>query len=279
MENIAKPIATEAALVTISSASWYLGDLDTALSANERAGEISRLLEGPDHPVYAGHLRDQAGMLIDRGDYQEAVRRAQHSEDIYGRALSEDAPPIAAAARYYRIMAMAYLEVEQGRALGAEALARDTVRVLEQRKDQEQAAYTAQPALATVLQVHGRCAEALPILEHLESLLAASASIASDEWDRAENQEHLGACLLATGAPARARTVLEQSVKWFADNGTRNLVRAEGQFLLAQAKWATGAKGEARLDGEEARALLAQVGPRGRKMVPEVDRWLAEHRE
>ena len=79
------------------------------------------------------------------------------------------------------------------------------------------------------------------------------------------------------GKSPLARAVLEPAVKWFADNGTRNLLRAEGQFLLAQAEWATGAKGEARRDAESARAMLPSVSPRGRKLVPEVDRWLAAH--
>jgi len=85
----------------------------------------------------------------------------------------------------------------------------------------------------------------------------------------------LGACLLATGKPERALPELRQSVKWFEENGTRNFLLGEGRFLLAQAQWRTGARDEARATAAAARELLATVGPRGRKLVPEVDRWLA----
>jgi len=272
-------LLAQEALGTIASASWYLGDLDTALKMNERAAEISRLVQGPDHPTYGDHLRDEAGILLERGDYEEAVRRATAAEDIYLRAFSPDAPPLVTA-RYHRVQAMAMLELERGAAPGkpdAEALSRETVRFLEGVKSEEQLVFTAQVMLAAVLQIRGRCQEALPVFEKVEALLAPEASTASDQWDLSENRERLGACLLATGAPVRARAVLEPAVKWFADNGTRNLLRAEGQFLLAQAEWATGAKGEARRDAESARAMLPSVSPRGRKLVPEVDRWLAAH--
>jgi len=272
-------LLAQEALGTIASASWYLGDLDTALKMNERAAEISRLVQGPDHPTYGDHLRDEAGILLERGDYEEAVRRATLAEDIYLRAFSPDAPPLVTA-RYHRTQAMAYLELERGEVRGqpsAETLARETVRSLEAAKAEEQLVFTGQVMLAAVLQIRGRCKEALPTFEKVEALLAPDASTASDQWDLMENRERLGACLLATGAPARARTMLEPSVKWFADNGTKNLLRGEGLFLLAQAEWATGAKGEARRDAESARALLPSVSPRGRKLVPEVDRWLAAH--
>ncbi|HEY8211064.1 MAG TPA: protein kinase [Myxococcaceae bacterium] len=270
-------VLAQEALATIASASWYLGDLDTALSFNERAAEVSRLVQGADHPMYADHLRDEAGILLERGDYEEAVRRSKQAEDVYVRAMSaSDAPPMVTT-RYYRTQAMAYLEMEQGHAPAAEALARETVALLERtRKSEEQLVFTAKVMLAAVLQIRGRCAEALPVFEKIEALLA-EASTAADQWDLAENRERLGGCLLATGQPARARAVLEQSVKWFADNGTRNLLRGEGQFLLAQAEWATGARGDARRDAEAARALLPAVGPRGKKLAMEVEKWLAAH--
>src|SRR6185295_9111405 len=240
---------------------------------------IGRLILGPDHPTSGDFLRDQAGMLLERGDYEEAVRRAAKAEEIYLRAFSPDAPPLVTA-RYHRTQAMAYLELERGEVRGqpsAEALARETVRSLEAAKAEKQLVFTGQVMLAAVLQIRGRCRDALPTFEKVEALLAPDASTASDQWDLMENRERLGACLLATGAPARARTPLESSVKWFADNGTKNLLRGEGLFLLAQAEWATGAKGEARRDAESARGLLPAVSPRGKKLVPEVDRWMAAH--
>ncbi|HYV44591.1 MAG TPA: serine/threonine-protein kinase [Myxococcaceae bacterium] len=272
-------LAAMEALGTMASASWYLGDLDAALSTSERASAIGRLILGPDHPTSGDFLRDQAGMLLERGDYEEAVRRAAKAEEIYLRAFSPDAPPLVTA-RYHRTQAMAYLELERGEVRGqpsAEALARETVRSLEAAKAEEQLVFTGQVMLAAVLQIRGRCRDALPTFEKVEALLAPDASTASDQWDLMENRERLGACLLATGAPARARTPLESSVKWFADNGTKNLLRGEGLFLLAQAEWATGAKGEARRDAESARGLLPAVSPRGKKLVPEVDRWMAAH--
>jgi hypothetical protein len=179
---------------------------------------------------------------------------------------------------YYKAQAMAHLEVERGTPLGAEALARDMLAKLKSARGDDEYTVSYSMALGIVLKLHGRCAEAVPIFERAIAVLEPGATVAADQWDVQENREYLGACLLATGAPARARTLLEQSVKWFAENGTRNFLRGEGQFLLAQARWQTGSKEQALADAGEARALLESVGPRGRKLVPEVDLWLAEHR-
>ena len=269
------PLAREA-LDIIATSAWYLGDLDLALATHERVLEIDRREKGKFHPSYAAHLRDMAGILLERGDFEESIKRATEAEASYSKSLPPENPQVIQCT-YYRSQAMAHLEVERGQKLGAEALAREMLdKLIAVRGGQDNFTVSYSMALGIVLMIHGRCAEALPIFERAEAVLAPLATVAADQWDVQENRKNLGACLLAAGAPDRARTVLKQSVDWFAENGTRNVILGEGQFLLAQAEWRTGAKEEARQHAEAARAMLSGASARGRKLAPEVERWLAE---
>jgi len=263
------------ALGTISTAAWYLGDLDAAAAAAERAADAARSSLGPEHPAYADHLRNLAGIRVERGDWEDAVRLTERAEAVYRRVLPPDHPFFTVTA-LYRAQALGHLEVEQGTSLGAEAMLREMLRRLQQEKD-EAKVLAASSSLGLVLRLHGKCPEAISILERDVDRLDPQASTAEDRWVLAELREGLGACLLVTGSTARARVALASSVKWFVDNGTRNFLRAEGQFLLAQAEWQAGAREDARKDAAEARELMRAVGPRGQKMLPEVDRWRAEH--
>ncbi|HYV49225.1 MAG TPA: serine/threonine-protein kinase [Myxococcaceae bacterium] len=258
----------------LATTAWYLGDLDTAVTAHVQAAELARRMEGVDHPRRAGHLLNLAGILLERGDWEESLRRGAEAESIYKKGFSDDSPPLRAVVQY-RAMALAHLEVERGAPLGAESLERSQIRELEQGGADGSEMDFATATLANILRLQGRCREALPMYQRALDALAPQAAAVDDRWEVEEIRENLGACLLSTGQPARALPQLRESVKWFEESGTRNFLRAEGQFLLAQAQWQTGARDDARAGAATARELLAAVGPRGRKLLPEVDRWIA----
>jgi len=265
-------------LGNIATSAWYLGDLDSALAAHEQGAEIERRVLGPDQQRYAEHLSQMAGILVEAGRWEEALRRADEAESVFRKVLTAGNSRLLALAQH-RAIALAHLEVERGTSLGAESLVRTELRALEQRAGaDEEWTVSLRTALGQVLRLHGRCAEALPIFQRSRDALARHAVVAEEQWDLAEARRMLGACLLATGKPDRALPELRQSVKWFEENGTRNFLRAEGQYLLAQAQWQTGAREDARASAAAARELLAAIGPRGQRLLPEVDRWIAEHR-
>ncbi|HVE86767.1 MAG TPA: tetratricopeptide repeat protein, partial [Myxococcales bacterium] len=263
------------ALRTMAAAAWYLGDLEAALAAHRRGAEIERRVEGLDHPRYAEHLADMAGISIEQGDWEGALRLLDQAEPIFKRAFPARHPWRTMMVQY-RAMALAHQEVERGAPLGAEAMAREELKALEQSAGRDDEwAVSLSAVLGNVLRIHGRCAEAVPIFQRVRDTLAPHAVTAEQQWDLAEAREELGACLLATGKPDRALPELRQSVKWFEENGSRNFLRGEGLYLLAQAQWQTGARDGARASAAAARELLAAVSPRGRKLAAEVDRWIA----
>ncbi|HVE81639.1 MAG TPA: tetratricopeptide repeat protein, partial [Myxococcales bacterium] len=268
------PLVAEA-LGTLATSCWYLGDLDTALAAHERAVEMELRDKGADHPGYAAHLMDVAGILIERGDWERGLKLSNQAEVIYQRTMPAGSPYLMMTS-LYRIIALAHLEVERGTSLGVEATVKDLLKARAGLPEDDHAR-NLRTVLALVYRLHGRCAEAVPLLERAVAASAPGAVTAGEQWDVAENREHLGACLLATGAYARARIELQQTVKFFEETGTRNFLRAEGQLLLAQAEWAAGAREAARKDAGEARDLLPGVGPRGQQLLPEAERWLASH--
>jgi tetratricopeptide (TPR) repeat protein len=261
-------------LGSVAIAAWYLGDLDTAAAAHQQAAELALRAEGADHPRRAGHLLNLAGILLERGDWEESLRWAAEAEAVFKKGFPDDSPWLVGVVQY-RMEALAHLEVERGASLGAEALARSRIQALERSGGDAAQISGVTATLAGILRLHGRCREALPMLQHALDALAPQAASADERWDVEDIRESLGACLLSTGQPARALPHLRQSVKWFEESGTRNFLRAEGQFLLAQAQWQTGARDEARAGAAAARELMAAVGPRGRKLLPEVDRWIA----
>ena len=261
-------------LGTVAYTAWYLGDLDTAAAAHERAAELALRVDGADHPRRGGHLLNLAGILLERGDWEESLRQVAEGESVFKKGFSADSPWLITAAQY-RATALAHLEVERDASLGAESLARSQLRAVELSGGDAAQVSSVMATLAGILRLQGRCREALPVLQRALDALAPQAASVEDHWEAEEIRENLGACLLSTGQPARALPHLRQSVKWFEESGTRNFLRAEGQYLLAQAQWQTGAREDARTSVAAARELLAAVGPRGRKLLPEVDRWIA----
>jgi len=263
------------ALAAVATSAWYLGDLDTAVAVYERGMELVLRTEGASHPRYANYATNLAGALLERGDWEGALRHVAEAESTVRKGLSAGSSWLITLLQY-RAMALAHLEVERGAAPSAESLVRSELRVLEQagRRD-EPMTISLMGTLAEVLRVHGRCGEAVPILQRVRDSFARDTAGAETEWELAELRNRLGACLLATGQPARALPELRQSVQWFEKNGTRNFLRGEGQYLLAQAQWQTGDRDGARANAAAARALLATVGSRGQKLLPEVDRWIA----
>jgi len=261
-------------LGSVATTSWYLGDLDTAVTVHERAAELALQVEGAEHPRRGGHLVNLAGILLERGDWEESLRRVAEAESVFEKGFPVDNPWVVTMAQY-RSEALAHLEVERGASLGAEALARSQLRALAKGGDDGDQISNVTATLANILRLHGRCREALPMFERALDALTPHAASVDDHWELEEIRERLGACLLSTGQAGRALPQLRESVKWFEESGTRNFLRAEGQFLLAQAQWQTGARDDARAGAATARELLAAVGPRGRKLLPEVDRWIA----
>ena len=229
----------------------------------------------PGRPGHrGGHLLNLAGILLERGDWEESLRQVAEGESVFKKGFSADSPWLITAAQY-RATALAHLEVERDASLGAESLARSQLQALERGGGDGSQVSSVMATLAAILSLQGRCREALPLFQRALDALAPQVTSADDQWEVEEIRKNLGACLLATGQPARAIPQLRQSVKWFEENGTRNFLRAEGQYLLAQAQWQTGARDDARASAAAARELLAAVGPRGRKLLPEVDRWIA----
>jgi len=263
------------ALGSVAIAAWYLGDLDTAVAAHLKGAEMALQVDGADHPRRGAHLLGLAGTLLERGDWEETLRRLAEAESIFKKGYGADSPWLATVTQD-RAEAMAHLEVERGVSLGAEAMARSQLQAVEQQSGGDIAQTgSVMATLASILRLHGKCREALPMFQRALDGLGPQATTDDDRWEVEEIRERLGACLLSTGQPARALPQLRQSVKWFEDGGTRNFLRGEGQFLLAQAQWQTGARDDARASAAAARDLLASVGPRGRKLLPEVEAWIS----
>ncbi|HEY8206607.1 MAG TPA: serine/threonine-protein kinase, partial [Myxococcaceae bacterium] len=247
------PLEMSQAVGGIAMSAWYLGDLDTAVAAERRGLELGRQALGTAHPNYVQHLIDLAGLLVERGDWEEALRLVTEAEAIVRKGVPAGNPWLTTVTQYHAL-ALAHLEVERGASPGAESLARAELESLERSAGRDDAwAVSLSVVLGEVLRIHGRCAEALPIFQRAVDVLSRNAVTAEEQWDLAEARGKLGACLLATGHPGRARAELQPSMQWFEDNGTRNSLRGEAQYLLAQAQWQTGDRAAARANAAAAR--------------------------
>jgi tetratricopeptide (TPR) repeat protein/predicted Ser/Thr protein kinase len=130
--------------------------------------------------------------------------------------------------------------------------------------------------LGSMLVDAGRPADAIPVLQASLSALDADPEQHESQW-LAYTLTGLGAAYLATGAPERARPMLERAVAIVESKDLDPDVAGESRYRLAVALVAT--QGDAKRASALARAGLAELekAPKLASLADEARAWIATH--
>jgi eukaryotic-like serine/threonine-protein kinase len=239
---------------------------DEALAQGLRSVEIAEAQLGPDN-LQVGRLLNNLGMVyVKTGQLAAAERVAEQVLAIFERQLPATHPHLLMARNN-----MATLRHERGDDEGALAVMRRVLATQEQSLDPDD------PAIADTLDKLGvvlveleRADEAVAL--HERALVIREARQGAEHLGTAETLAYLAEALVERGDAERAVATCERLL---AMDGRFEApeVLANGRFLLAQARWAVGERGEARAEAARARAAYEAIGLV--ELVAMVDEWLA----
>jgi tetratricopeptide (TPR) repeat protein/tRNA A-37 threonylcarbamoyl transferase component Bud32 len=257
---------------SLSNAYEYRGDGRQALAFAQRGLAIREKALGPDHPLVAANLIDLGNAQDALGDLEGAMASYARALQIRERTAGEESPKTASV-----LYNMAQLRLLMGDAAGALADARRAVAIQEKAKGPDHTDVgIGLSAVGDALGALGRSVEALPL--HERALTILEAGFGKEHPDVAAALVGIGRDQLALHQGAAAVATLERAVAILAKGEVPARDRADADFALARALWASGGdRSRARALADGARATYAAGGHPLAGPLAQAEAWLHAH--